>query len=223
MNLAPVVDVAPEGFDSIMRGRMFGSDPAHVGRMGAAVIEGLQSRGIMAVAKHFPGIGRTTLDSHLDLPVFDADPASLEAFDLDPVPPADRGAGGGDHAVRTSSTRPSTPSGRPASRGRSWPGLLRSRMGYDGVVITDDLEMGAVSRHYGFAESRAAGAAGGDRPGADLPQRGAGGGGPRPHGAPHRRHRKRSAAVTRVRIEASCGSCALKAAVLRMDVRAVLT
>ena len=84
MNLAPVVDVAPEGMDSIMAGRAFGSDPHAVARLGGTVIDGLQSRRIMAVAKHFPGIGRTTLDSHRDRPVLDADLAALEAFDLVP-------------------------------------------------------------------------------------------------------------------------------------------
>ena len=84
MNLAPVVDVAPAGFDSVMRGRMFGADPERAGALGAAVIGGLQSRGVMAVAKHFPGIGRTTLDSHQELPVFDQDSESLETFDLIP-------------------------------------------------------------------------------------------------------------------------------------------
>jgi beta-N-acetylhexosaminidase len=152
MNLAPVMDVAPEGFDSVMRGRIFGSDPAHVGRMGSAVIEGLQSRGIMAVAKHFPGIGRTTLDSHLDLPVFDADPGSLETYDLVPFRMS--------VTARVSAVMlahilyPPLDPEWPASLSRPIvAGLLRSRMGYDGVVITDDLEMGAVSRHYEFADA----------------------------------------------------------------------
>jgi beta-N-acetylhexosaminidase len=152
MNLAPVVDVAPEGFASIMGGRMFGPDPEHTGRMGAAVIEGLQSRGVMAVAKHFPGIGRTTLDSHLDLPVFDADPASLEAFDLIPFR---RAIAARVAAIMLSHILyPALDPDWPASLSRPIvSGWLRHRMGYDGVVVTDDLEMGAVARHYGFGES----------------------------------------------------------------------
>ena len=152
MNLAPVVDAAPAGFDSIMRDRVFGTDPEHVGRMGAAVIAGLQSRGIMAVAKHFPGIGRTTLDSHLDLPVFTEGLRSLEAYDLIPFRRA--------IAVRVSAVMlahilyTELDPQLPASLSRPIvAGLLRGRMGYDGVVITDDLEMGAIARHYGFAEA----------------------------------------------------------------------
>ena len=152
MNLAPVVDVAPAGFDSIMRGRMFAPDPEQVGRLGAAVIAGLQSRGVMAAAKHFPGIGRTTLDSHLELPVFDQDPASLETFDL--VPFRSAIAAGVAAVMLSHILYPSLDPEWPASLSRPVvAGLLRGRMGYDGVVVTDDLEMGAITAHYGFAES----------------------------------------------------------------------
>ena len=152
MNLAPVVDVAPAGFDSIMRGRMFAADPERAGALGAAVIRGLQSRGVMAVAKHFPGIGRTTLDSHLELPVFDRDPESLEAFDLIPFRWAIEA---GVAAVMLSHILyPSLDPEWPASLSRQVvAGLLRGRLGYEGVVVTDDLEMGAITGHYGFAES----------------------------------------------------------------------
>lgn len=152
MNLAPVVDAAPEGFDSIMRGRMFGHDPEHAGRMGAAVIRGLQSRGVMAVAKHFPGIGRTTVDSHLDLPVFADTPESLEAYDLIPFRAAI--ASGVSAVMLAHILYPALDPDWPASLSRPIvAGVLRGRMGYEGVVITDDLEMGAITRHYGFADA----------------------------------------------------------------------
>jgi len=69
MNMAPVMDVAPQDINSIMAKRAFGGDPAWVSRLGVKIIEHLQQSHIMAVAKHFPGIGRTRLDSHLQLPV----------------------------------------------------------------------------------------------------------------------------------------------------------
>jgi beta-N-acetylhexosaminidase len=84
MNLAPVMDVAPKEIDSIMAGRSFGHDPAWVSKLGVTVISHLQRNKIMAVAKHFPGIGRTVFDSHIDLPIFDGDLSELESCDLVP-------------------------------------------------------------------------------------------------------------------------------------------
>ena len=68
VNFAPVLDVAPPGFESVMADRVFGEEPELVGSFGRIVIEALQDGGVAATAKHFPGIGRTSLDSHLDLP-----------------------------------------------------------------------------------------------------------------------------------------------------------
>jgi beta-N-acetylhexosaminidase len=147
MNMAPVMDVAPEGTDSIMAARAFGSDPAWVSKMGVALLENLQHKNIMAVAKHFPGIGRTTLDSHLDLPVLDDDLSVLERFDLVPFKAAIQHGVSGlmlSHIFYTSldSLWPASLSMRIAKD------LLRKRMGFDGLVMTDDLDMGAIIRHY---------------------------------------------------------------------------
>jgi beta-N-acetylhexosaminidase len=137
MNLAPVVDVAPEGIDSIMAGRAFGYDPHAVARR------------IMAVAKHFPGIGRTTLDSHRDRPVLDVDLTALEAFDLVPFRAAvDRAVAGIMLAhILYTGLDPKWPASLSPRIARD---LLRKRMGFKGIVMTDDLEMGAIERHYGF-------------------------------------------------------------------------
>jgi len=152
MDLAPVLDVAPEGLDSVMAGRAFSSNPDQVGRLGGTVIEGLQSRGIMAVAKHFPGIGRTTLDSHLDLPVLDADLSSLESCDIIPFRAAveKKVAGVMLSHILYSRLDPEWPASLSARIAR---GLLRWRLGFKGLVITDDLEMGAITRHYGFTSA----------------------------------------------------------------------
>ena len=151
MNMAPVLDVAPEGFGSIMEGRAFGHDPGWVSRMGCRVISGLQAGGVMAVAKHFPGIGRTVLDSHLDLPVVDLCMADLEAVDLPPFAAAFDAAVAGvmlSHILYRSidATWPASLS-VPIAKD-----LLRGRMGFDGLVLTDDLDMGAVSRHFGISD-----------------------------------------------------------------------
>lgn len=144
MNLAPVLDVAPDGMDSIMRDRAFPGDADAVSRLGTRVISVLQSNGIMAVAKHFPGIGRTVLDSHHHLPVLDADPASLWDNDLIPFQAA-RDA----DVVGIMLSHISYPRLDPVWQASLSPAiardLVRDQLGFDGLVLTDDMDMKAVS------------------------------------------------------------------------------
>lgn len=149
MNFAPVLDVAPEAVDSIMARRSFGHDPEWVAQMGEIVIRRLQEKGIMAVAKHFPGIGRTVLDSHLDLPVLEVRPADLQAVDLIPFRRAIEADVAGVmlshiHYPRIDPLWPASLS--PLIAGD----LLRKTLRYTGVVMTDDLDMGAIAKHFGF-------------------------------------------------------------------------
>jgi beta-N-acetylhexosaminidase len=147
MDMAPVLDIAAQGVESIMAGRAFGSDPQWVATMGMTVINELQKRGIMAVAKHFPGIGRTVLDSHLALPDLDIDIETLAAVDLIPFKTAIAGQVSGimlSH-IRYTGIDPVWPASlSPAVTAD----LLRRQMGYDGVVMTDDLDMGAIKPAY---------------------------------------------------------------------------
>ena len=150
MDMAPVLDVAPAEIDSIMAGRAFGSDPAWVTALGLTVIENLQQRGIMAVAKHFPGIGRTVLDSHLALPDLDADIDKLHEFDLIPFRAAieNNVAGMMLSHIRYTAIDPVWPASlSPAVTAD----LLRRKLGYDGLVMTDDLDMGAIKPGYDIA------------------------------------------------------------------------
>ncbi len=147
MNMAPVVDVAPQEINSIMAERAFGSDPHRVARLGVAVIEHLQQNRILAVAKHFPGIGRTVLDSHVDLPVCDVDLLLLEQFDLIPFKAAfthEVSAVMLSHIVYPK-LDPHWPASLSTQIARD---LLRRRLGFDGLVLTDDLDMGAIAGHY---------------------------------------------------------------------------
>lgn len=148
MNMAPVMDVVPEtSEDVVMAGRVFGNDPAWVSRMGVRVIEELQGNGIMAVAKHFPGIGRTLLDSHHDMPILDTDMADLESSDLLPFEAAVKCGVAGmmlSH-ILYNKVDPEWPASLSPKIAKT---LLRDRMGFDGVIITDDLDMGAVIKHY---------------------------------------------------------------------------
>ncbi len=84
LNLAPVVDVDTNPKNPVIGDRSFGDDPDLVGRLGAALIQGLQEGGVAASAKHFPGHGDTDMDSHLDLPVVEHSRARLEAVELRP-------------------------------------------------------------------------------------------------------------------------------------------
>lgn len=147
MNMAPVLDVLPPEGPSVMAQRAFGRDPETVADLGAQVITGLQEKGIMAVGKHFPGIGRTVLDSHEDLPDLDVGPDAFEASDLVPFQKAIAVGVAGMMLSHIRYTRmdPHWPASlSPAIAGD----LLRRRMGYDGLVMTDDLDMGAVAKHY---------------------------------------------------------------------------
>ena len=146
MNMAPVMDVIPRDGESIMRDRSFGHDPAWVSRLGIQVIDRLQRGGIMAVAKHFPGIGRTIIDSHLALPTVDSDAQTLESRDLLPFRAAiEHGVAG---IMLSHILYAQLDPQWPASLSPSIAGnLLRKRMGYEGIVMTDDLDMGAVLQH----------------------------------------------------------------------------
>jgi beta-N-acetylhexosaminidase len=147
MNMAPVLDVALPGPEGIMRERAFGDDTAWVTSLGMAVIKHLQSKGIMAVAKHFPGIGKTQLDSHLDLPFLDE---PLNLLEKDDIPPFVAAIGNKVAGIMLShicyrQLDEQWPASLSENIARK---LLRKRMGYQGVVMTDDLDMGAITRHY---------------------------------------------------------------------------
>ncbi len=147
MNMAPVLDVAPEGINSIMAERAFGPDPGWVSEQGRVVIEHLQAENIMAVAKHFPGIGRTVLDSHFELPDLDIDVDAMQGFDLFPFKTAISHDVAGIMLSHIRYTR--IDPDWPASLSKTIADdLLRKEMGYDGVVMTDDLDMGAIEKHY---------------------------------------------------------------------------
>ena len=147
MNMAPVLDVAPDNIESIMAARAFGHDPAWVERLGLKVIHHLQKNSIMAVAKHFPGIGRTTLDSHMDMPSLDADLTDLKAFDIIPFQAAIKNDVSG--IMLSHILYPRVDPDWPASLSRRIArDLLRNQLGYTGLTLTDDLDMGAIVNHY---------------------------------------------------------------------------
>ena len=147
MNMAPVLDIAPKDINSIMAKRAFGGDPAWVTKLGIKIIEHLQGNNIISVAKHFPGIGRTVMDSHLDLPKLDDDITTIERMDLIPFKASiQRDVSG---VMLSHIFYRSLDSRWPASLSRKIAKLLlRDRLGFEGIVLTDDLDMGAIVKHF---------------------------------------------------------------------------
>lgn len=152
MDMAPVLDIAPKGFGSFMEKRALGVTPESVTKLGLAMIKSFQDNGIIPVGKHFPGIGRTILDSHIELPVFEDTLESLREFDLVPFQAAiDAGL---DAVMLSHILYSQLDNADPASISvKIVKGLLRDEMGFDGVVMTDDMDMGAIVENYGYAEA----------------------------------------------------------------------
>jgi len=156
-DFAPVVDVDTNPKNPVIGDRSFGDDPGLVGRLGAAMIRGLQEGGVAACAKHFPGHGDTDVDSHFELPVVTHPPSRLEDVELRPFRAAIEA---GVASVMTAhvlvpeldETLPATLSPRIIDI------LLRGQMKYDGVVVSDDLEMKAVAKGWAAQEAAVLGA-----------------------------------------------------------------
>ena len=143
MDMAPVLDVLDKNTDMVLAGRTFGSDPTLVATLGRVVIKTLQNNGIMAVAKHFPGLGVTSVDPHKDLPLMEISGHELESVHLYPFAQAIEEKVSGimtSHGVYPAfdSVNPATTSSYILTE------ILRKKYCYDGLILTDDLEMGAI-------------------------------------------------------------------------------
>jgi len=150
---SPVADVASEPTNPIIGVRAFGGDPAVVAAMTAAFVRGCQQAGAAATAKHFPGHGDTRLDSHIELPSVGVDRATLEAREFVPFRAA---IDAGVRAIMTAHVAyPTLTSGDvPATLSRAvMTDLLRSDMGFDGVLVTDALLMGGIAERYACGEA----------------------------------------------------------------------
>jgi beta-N-acetylhexosaminidase len=173
LDLAPCLDVLAAPENPVVGTRSFGAGPALVARHGAAAVRGLQSAGVAACAKHFPGHGATLLDSHVELAVVPDGLAAVEERDL---PPFRAAVAAGVLTVMPGHLRVAGLTGElPASLSAPAISLLRSSLGFDGVVVSDALEMRAVSDVFGIpgAAARAV-AAGNDLLclGRDVPEEG---------------------------------------------------
>lgn len=148
VNYAPVLDLSSSDT------RSFGEDPELTFQLGRQVIAGLQSQGITATVKHFPGNGRTEIDPHVESDTVEADKLDLESKDIYPFRSMIEEVDHNNFFVMvTHLIYPAYDETYPASVSSAIvTDLLREKLGYDGIVVTDDLEMGAVTELYSFEE-----------------------------------------------------------------------
>ncbi|MFJ7965066.1 glycoside hydrolase family 3 protein [Streptomyces sp. NPDC096324] len=149
LNWAPSADVNSNPANPVIGVRSFGADTGLVARHTAAYVTGLQAAGVAACTKHFPGHGDTAVDSHHALPRIDADLSVLHSRELVPFRAA---IAAGSRAVMSAHILvPALDPDRPATLSRRiLTGLLREELGYDGLIVTDGMEMQAIAATYGI-------------------------------------------------------------------------
>lgn len=157
VNFAPVVDVNSNPDNPVIGPRSFSEKPERVAQLGIPYMRGLQSQGVMAVAKHFPGHGDTKTDSHFDLPIINHTRQYMDTVDLYPFQRLiDAGVEGimtahlQVNAYEKEPNHPSSLSGHLVSE------LLRQKMKFNGMVITDGLDMKGVTKYYKDGEGELA-------------------------------------------------------------------
>jgi len=164
MDFAPVVDVIDDDrsrFSNGLFSRTFGKNKEEVIALAGSFLDTLQANGVTGCLKHFPGLGASQVDSHEQLPVVDIDEAELRDTDLSPY--RELLASSSVQAVMVAHAAfPTHPLQERDQNGKLLPSslsynfvteLLRGELGFDGIVITDDLEMGAIVKNYGIGEA----------------------------------------------------------------------
>jgi beta-glucosidase len=150
--LAPVVDVNNNPDNPVINVRAFGETPFIVGKLAAAFIRGAGQHPVLTTAKHFPGHGDTAVDSHLELPVLPHSPARLAEVELPPFVEAI--AAGADAVMSAHLLIPAWDAEFPATVSRKiLIGKLRQELGFEGLIVTDALVMGAIANKYGPNEA----------------------------------------------------------------------
>jgi len=145
VDCAPVLDVPVEGSHDIIGDRAFARDPALVAELGREAIDGFLEAGVLPVVKHVPGHGRATADSHLDLPVVETDRATLEASDFLPF----RRLNDAPWAMTAHVLyRALDPLAATSVSPRVVGDIIRGHIGFDGVLLSDDLSMKALSGDF---------------------------------------------------------------------------
>lgn len=155
LDFAPVLDVHSNPANAVIGDRALSDRADSVARLGAVIIRALQAEGVAACGKHFPGHGDTTADSHVELPIVEHAPDRLRAVELAPFRAAV--AAGVAFIMTAHVLVPALDEERPATLSRAIVDeLLRDELGFDGVVVSDDLGMAAVSKRYRLEEAAVA-------------------------------------------------------------------
>jgi len=152
LNFAPVLDVDTNPNNPIIGDRAYSSDPQIVSQVALQIAEGLRSEGLIPCGKHFPGHGETTKDSHLDLPEVDLPLSRLEKVEL--LPFREAIANQMEMLMTAHVLYPQIDPEFPATLSKKIiTGILREKLGYKGVVISDDFLMKAISDRYGVSQA----------------------------------------------------------------------
>ncbi|WP_242403747.1 beta-N-acetylhexosaminidase [Paenibacillus pini] len=147
MDFAPVLDINSNPRNPVIGDRSFGNNAALVSKLGMATMEGLRSQNVVPVVKHFPGHGDTSVDSHLGLPVVNYDITRLRKLEL--VPFIDAIKKKAEVVMIAHLLMPKLDAKQPASFSKAIiSDLLRGELGFQGVVISDDMTMGAIEQNY---------------------------------------------------------------------------
>jgi beta-N-acetylhexosaminidase len=154
MTLGPLFDVNSNPANPIINVRSFGEDPDLVGFLGTAWMEGARERGLLSAGKHFPGHGDTRIDSHVGLATIGSDSTRLFSVEIAPFARAVRAGIDGMLVGHLATVAIDGPGAPPASVSPRVVGeVLRGRLGFGGLAITDALNMGGVTRRYSVAEA----------------------------------------------------------------------
>lgn len=152
MDFAPVLDINSNPKNPVIGNRAFGATLDIVRDLGIETMKGIQSENVIPVVKHFPGHGDTSVDSHVGLPTVNNDLNRLESFEL--VPFREAIEEGADAVMIAHILLPKIDKENPSSLSKDIiTDILRNKLEFDGVVITDDMTMGAISKNYNVNEA----------------------------------------------------------------------
>ena len=152
MNFAPVLDINSNPNNPVIGDRSFGNNKDIVSSLGTSTMKGIQSKNIISVVKHFPGHGDTSVDSHVNLPVVNYDINRLNSFEFVPFKTAIQN--GADAVMVGHILLPKIDNKYPSSMSyKIVTNILRKDLGFNGLVVSDDMTMGAITENYSIEEA----------------------------------------------------------------------
>ncbi|QCJ44577.1 beta-N-acetylhexosaminidase [Bacillus sp. S3] len=152
LDFAPVLDINSNPNNPVIGDRSFGNNAEIVSKLGVQTMKGIQSQNVITTIKHFPGHGDTSVDSHLDLPIVNKSLKELKELELIPFERAINQ--GGDVVMVAHILLPQLDKTNPGTMSKAvMTDLLRKQLGFTGVIITDDMTMGAITEHFDIGKA----------------------------------------------------------------------